>query len=183
MYINPIQAIEQGWITHPDCSSIEDWKERKFLCPNAIDFTLDVMYTINHQNIFVISEEGKNMRGGNKMEPIPDRSSVQGIWFLNPKTCYDGMSNFHVDIPEGVACELIIRSTFNRNGIFLTSGIYDSLFSGNIGFAIHNNSGAAKIAVGTRIGQIKFLSSDSNGGYEGQYNTEKGQHWSEPSPV
>lgn len=181
MYINPRTAIENGWISHPDLINPEDWE--KYLQPNALDFSLDALYKINHHNLFVISEEGKTMRGGSKMEPIVDRASDCQLWFLNPKTCYDGMSNFYVDIPEGVACELIIRSTFNRNGIFLTSGIYDSLFSGNIGFAIHNNSGAAKIAVGTRIGQIKFLSSDSNGGYEGQYNTEKGQHWSEPSPV
>jgi hypothetical protein len=30
------------------------------------------------------------------------------------------MSNLFVDIPEGVAALLIIRSTFNHNGLFIT---------------------------------------------------------------
>lgn len=181
MYINPKDAIENGWITHPDCKVIEDWKQRKFLCPNAIDFTLDKLFSINYQNMFIISEDGKQMRGGDEKIAAPDRATGKEFWLLSGSTAYDGMSSMYVTVPEGVVCELIIRSTFNRNGIFLTSGIYDSGFEGNLGMVIHNNSGTAKIAVGTRIGQIKFLVSDSNGKYAGQYNTEKGQHWSESS--
>jgi len=172
MYINPKTAIEQGWVTgvtDPD----------KQLQPNAIDFTLDVLFSINENNTFVISEEGKVMRGGGEVDPTIDRASDIPFWNIQPNSVYDGMSNITVKLPEGVACELIIRSTFNRNGIFLTSGLYDSGYEGPIGFAVHNRSGLAKIAVGTRIGQIKFVASDSAGTYAGGYNHEAGSHWSE----
>ena len=172
MYVNPRTAIQQGWIT-----GIEDFKKQ--VQPNAIDFTLDVLFTINSNNTFVISEEGKEMRGGYKMEPVVDRAANVPVWYVEPNSVYDGMSNIAVDLPEGIACELIIRSTFNRNGIFLTSGLYDSGYKGPIGFALHNRSGAAKIAQGTRIGQIKFVASDSAGTYAGGYNHEAGTHWSE----
>lgn len=169
MYINPKTAIENGWITgitDPD----------KQIQPNAIDFTLDKLFTIDYQNTFTISEEGKQMRGGDEVIPVPSRNQDMDYWRLAGSTVYDGMSNIMVDLPEGVACELIIRSTLNRNGIFLTSGLYDSGFKGHIGFAIHNRSGIARIAPGTRIGQIKFVASDSAGTYAGGYNHEEGDY-------
>ena len=171
MFINPNTAVENGWIT-----GIE--KPEKQIQPNAIDFTLDKVYNINHQ-MFVISEEGKKMRGGSVLQPVIDRASGIDFWTLHAGQVYDGMSNIAVDLPEGVAAMLIIRSTFNRNGIFLTSGLYDSGFKGHIGFAIHNRSDIAKVGVGTRIGQIKFVASDSAGMYAGGYNHETGSHWTE----
>ena len=169
MYINPRTAIQQGWIT-----GITDLKKQ--VQPNAIDFTLDKLFSINYQNTFIISEEGKQMRGGDERIAVPDRASGEEFWLLSGSTVYDGMSNIIVDLPEGVACELIIRSTLNRNGLFLTSGLYDSGFKGHIGFAIHNRSGDAKIGVGTRVGQIKFVASDSAGVYAGGYNHKEGSY-------
>lgn len=173
MYINPKTAIENGWITgvtDPD----------KQIQPNAIDFTLDKLFQIGEAE-FVISEEGKQMRNSWQIEAAPDRGqdSDLAFWTIEPNSVYDGMSNIAVDLPEGVACELIIRSTLNRNGIFLTSGLYDSGYKGAIGFALHNRGALAKIAVGTRVGQIKFVSSDSAGLYAGGYNHEAGTHWTD----
>lgn len=176
MFINPNTAIENGWIT-----GITD--PEKQIQPNAIDFTLDKLYSIS-DNLFVISEEGgKQMRGGSEMAPVPDRASGINFWTLQAGRVYDGMSNISVDLPEGVAAMLIVRSTFNRNGIFLTSGLYDSGYKGHIGFAIHNRSDIARVGVGTRIGQIKFVASDSAGMYAGGYNHEAGSHWSEEPPI
>lgn len=178
MFINPRTAIQEGWIRHPDVTTINEWNERKFISPNAIDFTLDRLFNITFTS-FHISEEGKQMRGGEEVVPITPRNGEPDYWKLNANSVYDGMSNIYVKLPEGVAAQLIIRSTFNRNGIFLTSGLYDSSFCGNIGFAIHNRSAEAYITPGTRIGQIIFVTSDSAGAYAGGYNTSEGQHWSE----
>jgi len=171
MFINPKVAIENGWI-----SGIVS--EEKQVQPNAIDFTLDRLFTINHQNTFVISEEGKQMRGGIEHNPIIDRATGNEFWKLDHGV-YDGMSNMFVKVPEGVAVQLIIRSTFNRNGLFLTSGLYDSGFEGHIGFALHNRSGEARIGVGTRVGQIIFVHSDNATTYAGGWNHEEGTHHSE----
>jgi len=175
MYIDPKIAIDKGWIKRADLTNDLLWSRANVIQPNAIDFTLDKLFTINSENVFVISEEGKEMRGGTELAPVPNRSDMKPFWTLTHGV-YDGMSNFVVDLPEGVACELIIRSTFNRNGIFLTSGLYDSGFQGHIGFAIHNRCGDAKIGQGTRIGQIKFVASDRSGMYAGGYNHGEGTY-------
>jgi len=171
MFIKPTVAIDNGWIKG-------DFTEDN-IQPNAIDFTLDKLFTIDENSIFRIDENSKLMRGGDEVNPINDVRFGRDYWHLNAHTSYDGMSDFYVDIPEGVAAMLIIRSTFNRNGIFITSGLYDSGFQGHCGFAIHNNSGVAQIAPKTRIGQIIFVESESAKMYNGGYNHESGSHYSE----
>ncbi len=171
MFISPEIAIKEGWITHPRCSTYEDWDENKFLCPNAIDFTVDKVFSIASGRAFVISEAGKVMRGGAPFEPVVDRANPDySFWNLHPETVWDCLSDVYVKLPEGVACQLIIRSTFSRNGLFLTSGLYDSGFEGHVGFALHNPIGRTKIATGTRIGQIIFVESKNAKMYEGGYN-------------
>lgn len=173
-----MKAIKLGWITHPNCKELSDWEDRKYLNPNAIDFTVDKIFSIAGHNRFVISESDKTMRGGHEIKPVqgrlPSREGVE-YWNLVGKGVWDCLSDAYVKIPEGVACELIIRSTFARNGCYLTSGLYDSGFEGHIGFAFHSDcSGGIHLAPGTRIGQIRFVQSDSHGVYAGQYNHAEG---------
>lgn len=172
MLINPLEAIEKGWI-----KNITDPKKQ--VQPNAIDFTLDQLYTIENKSS-VITETTKIMCGNVVCPPVSSRYATEQGWFLLPGSCYDGMSNIHVTLPEGIACLLIIRSTLNRNGLLLTSGMYDSGYSGSIGFALHNRGKAnAFIGQGTRVGQIMFIKSDSVGLYTGGYNHKEGTHWSQ----
>lgn len=171
MIINPTYAIDQGWIT-----GLTDPKKQ--VQPNAIDFSIDRLFSIDNTKPFIISEDAKTMRGGEELEPTVELQDGN-YWELFPKSTYDAMSNIYVKVPDNVAVTLIIRSTFNRNGIFLTSGLYDTGFEGSIGFALHNRSGQAFIKPGTRIGQIKFWTADSSGSYAGQYNTGSGKHWTE----
>jgi len=170
MYINPKLALEQGWIdgiVNPDTQ----------IQPNAIDFTIDTLFSIDNSTPFIIDEDHKQMRGGQKVDV-----DAQGYWIIEPNTVHDALSNIYVNLPEGVAANLIIRSTLNRNGLFLTSGLYDSGFKGNVGFALHNMSGVAKIKPGTRVGQIILTRSDPGGLYAGGYNHEKGTHWNPEGP-
>ena len=173
MFISPKVAIEKGWVTLPENVDIN-----KVIQPNALDFSLDKVYTIDPTAFFYISEEKKQMRGGEELVAEYDSYKEETYWTLDTGV-YDGMSNFYVDIPEGVAAYMIVRSTFNRNGIFITSGLYDSGFKNYLGFTIHNRSGLAFIAPGTRIGQLIFVHSESVGSYQGIYNNNIGKHWSE----
>ena len=176
MFMNPRDAIRNGWVT-----GLVD--EEKQIQPNAIDFTLDHVFDIS-TGIFVISEQGKQMRGGNKIEPARDRASGIDFWFLQGGQSYDGMSDVYVDLPKGIAVlPVITRSTFNRNGIFITSGLYDSGFKGHIGFVIHNMVASAKIGAGTRIGQIAFIESEAAKMYDGGWNHEKGTHYTQTGAV
>lgn len=177
MFINPKTAINNGWIK----GDITD----KHIQPNAIDFTLDRVFYINDAGGCAISEYGKRMRPQSEMTPLPVARSMYEIkdvpadmlgWRLD-KASYDCMSNFYVEVPEGVAAYLIIRSTFNRNGLFVTSGLYDSGFKGHIGFVLHNVIGQTYLEQGVRVGQIIFVSSENAGVYAGGWNHEQGTHY------
>lgn len=168
MFINPKTAIEKGWVKFPDWMP-EDFQQ-KCIQPNALDFTVDTIYNIG-DDTFRISESSKTMRSQHYLDV------VDGNYMLS-KGCYDAMSDFYVSVPEGVAAWLITRSTFNRNGVFIQSGLYDSGFKGNCGFVIYNTRGVAMIEPHTRIGQLIFVKSEDSGiMYAGGYNTEAGQHW------
>lgn len=181
MFVNPRTAVDNGWVIYaePNEEQDEDFDWNKCIQPNALDFTLDKIFTIDNKAHFFISEEKKQMRGGRELDIEYDALRQEQYWRLDANSVYDGMSKFYVTVPPGYAAYMIIRSTFNRNGIFITSGLYDSGFKGHLGFAIHNRSGNAFISPGTRVGQLVFVESDSVGVYAGGYNHEQGTHHSE----
>lgn len=172
MFINPKYAIQEGWISGIKNEDIQ-------VQPNALDFSIDKLFSIS-TNEFIIStnpetqKELKQMRGGSEINSIVDRRTNVQFFHLAERTSYDMLSDVYVNIPEGVAALLFGRSTFIRNGIFLTAGIFDSGYAGHIGNVIHNMSGPAKIEKGTRIGQIAFISSETAKMYAGHYNHKLG---------
>lgn len=171
MFINPKIAIEKGWVKFPEWMSEE--QQHKCIQPNALDLTVDHIFHIAHSNVFFISEDTKQMRGGSEIIPVDGRHPVKQTdlcWNLT-EGVYDILSDFYVEIPENVAAMLIVRSTFNRNGLYITSGLYDQGFKNNVGMTLHNRSGNATIVKGTRIAQIIFIESQSSGHlYSGGYN-------------
>ena len=180
MFINPKHAIEQGWVK----GIVND----KQIQPNAIDFTIDRVFQVDRHSSCAITETGKRMRGQKEVQPFPGSRELYNMGDVDPTTLiwniergsWDCMSDLYVEVPEGVAAQLIIRSTFNRNGLFLTSGLYDSGFKGHIGFMLHNvMEGVAFVAKGTRVGQIIFVASENAGVYAGGWNHEIGTHHSE----
>ena len=169
MIISPKIAVQKGWIT-----GLTD--PIKQVQPNAIDFTADQAFEVTQED-FYVSETYKQMRGSESLEPRTTfyESNSLSSWFIPGKGMVDFLSDVYVDLPEGVAAQLVIRSTLARNGLILTSGLYDSGFKGHIGFLLHNlHEREAVIAKGTRVGQIVFNGADSAGTYAGGYNHIKG---------
>jgi dUTP pyrophosphatase len=164
--INPKVALEKGWI-----SGVKD--PAKQVQPNAIDFTLDRAFGIEDYTQFVITESFKLMKGSTEL----DTFDYQGVdcWGILAGSKLDGLSDVYCDLPEGVCAQLVIRSTLARNGLLLTSGLYDSGFKGHVGFVLHNNSQTgAIVGRGTRVGQIILFQADSAGLYAGGYNHGQG---------
>lgn len=182
MFINPEHAITNGWITHPDCETIDDWKKFKFLSPNAIDFPLDKVFEINDDRYFCVSNTAKVMKGATLLEPtplpildknvgVPEFESERIGWEIKENQTRDCLSSMYCNLPIGVSAMLVIRSTLARNSLTLASGLYDSGFTGHIGFVLRNHSTVpAYIVEGTRVGQIIFVASGSKELYEGGYN-------------
>lgn len=175
MLINPYHAINEGWI-----SGIRDLEKQ--VQPNAIDFTLDKVHQIS-STVFRLhtDENGKEQKIMRDMAPVePEVLDNVSYFVLEPTSCFDGMSDVYVNIPEGVAAMMVIRSTLNRNGVYLVSGLYDSGYNGHIGFVLYNLSkGSAFLEVGSRVGQIMFFPSENAKLYAGGWNHLQGTHYTE----
>lgn len=178
MIINPREAIANGWIK----GDITDDN----IQPNGIDFTLDDLYKLDKEaNVFFLGTTTKAHAKWTKMQTYDALHREKGVDFreasfqLNPQSMYDFQSNMRVTLPtDGVSALLIGRSTLNRNGLFITSGWYDSGFDGQISGMLRTSQLGAVIAKGARIGQIIFYKSDAAKAYNGQYQGNAG-HWTE----
>lgn len=176
MIINPETAIENGWVKGIHNKEIQ-------VQPNAIDFTLDKAYSVNvvrfHLYLDDDGTENKGMRGGEVLQYNSgfNPGLPQNVWRIGPHGMIDCLSDMYVEIPDDVAVILFSRSSITRNGLLITSGLYDTGFKGHIGFLIHNLSEeAAYIGPGVRVGQCMFVSADSAGQYSGGWNHAQGTH-------
>lgn len=187
MLISPLVAIEKGWVSLVDGSEIPDY----CIQPNAIDFTVDRVFGVDQDSAtsFMYDEVADGeVTTHKKFNSFYELSSrIQYLKYkevdaftLDGRTSYDFLSNFQVDLPEGVAALLVVRSTGNRQMLFITSGLYDSGYKGLIGACLHNNNQLpVYLGRGVRIGQIMFVASDSASLYAGGYNhtgDEKPKH-------
>ena len=78
-----------------------------------------------------------------------------------------------IQVGESEAGWVITRSTLNRNGLFLTSGLYDSGYHGVMAGVLHVGIGPARIKKGTRIGQYWSFDAESLSTYDGDYGIGK----------
>ena len=158
MFLNPKKAIDEGWIT--------GLKDDKQIQPNAVDITADRMFQVLDSNVFEVSNTDKLHRNRGEL-------TNPHFWQLE-RGVYDFLSDVYVDVPEGAVGWLVTRSTLNRNGLIVQSGLYDSGFKGNIGGMLYNLSGMARITPHTCVAQFILADSESVGKYSGGYNTERG---------
>lgn len=134
--------------------------------PNAVDLRVAKIYKIN-ENPFVISNEHKQHRGSEELEV-----DGEGYYQLVPGHYEVVMENI-INVGEGEAGWVITRSTLNRNGCFLTSGLYDSGYHGAMAGVLHVTIAPAYIKRGTRIGQYLSFNAESLSTYDGDYGINK----------
>lgn len=134
--------------------------------PNAVDLRLGKVYKIKDE-IFEVSNDHKKHRGSE--EVLPDRD---GYYTLIPGSYEVVMENI-IHVGEDEAGWVITRSTLNRNGCYLTSGLYDSGYHGVMAAVLHVTTGLARIKQGTRIGQYLSFNSESLSSYDGDYGINK----------
>lgn len=134
--------------------------------PNAVDLRLDKVYKIKDE-VFEISNEHKRHRGTEEVLP-----NFQGYYVLQPGSYEVVMENI-INVGENEAGWVITRSTLNRNGVFLTSGLYDTGYHGIMAGVLHVTTGVARIKKGTRIGQYLSFNAESLSSYDGDYGIGK----------
>ena len=135
--------------------------------PNAVDLRLGKVFSINSADLFEVSNEHKKHRGTFELHVDP-----QGYFNLAPGHYEVVMENI-ITVGEDEAGWVITRSTLNRNGCFLTSGLYDSGYNGVMAGVLHVTVGQARIKKGTRIGQYLSFNAESLHLYDGDYGISK----------
>lgn len=134
--------------------------------PNAVDLRLGKVFFIRPA-AFIIDEEQKTHRGSVELSPDPD-----GYYTL-VEGHYEVVMENVIEVGEGEAGWVITRSTLNRNGVFLTSGLYDTGYHGVMAGVMHVTCGPMKIKPGTRIGQYLSFDSEALSKYDGSYGIGK----------
>lgn len=137
--------------------------------PNAVDLRVKKIFTIHKASRFELGEGVKLHR--RTSEELPDED---GWWNLQRGTYEIVMENI-VSIEEGYAGFVITRSTLNRNGVFITSGLYDSGYHGVMAGCLHVRVGPMKLQKGTRVGQFLLFEAETLSLYNGSYGIGK-QH-------
>ena len=140
--------------------------EKGDIQPNAVDLRLGKVFLIK-PDVFIIDEQQKRHRGTIELQP-----NDEGYFQLDPGHYEVVMENI-INVGEGEAGWVITRSTLNRNGVFLTSGLYDAGFYGIMAGVMHVTVGAMRIKPGTRIGQYLSFDAETLSMYDGSYGFGK----------
>lgn len=135
--------------------------------PNAVDLRLGKIFKVS-SSLFRLSEEEKVHRGSFEIQP-----DVEGWWNL-PEGHYEVVMENVINVGPNEAGWVITRSTLNRNGIFLTSGLYDTGYNGVMAGMMHITCGAFRVRKGTRIGQYLSFEAESLSEYKGSYGLNSG---------
>lgn len=150
--------------------------------PNAVDLRVRRIWKLK-PTTFLISDTEKLHREKEIVKPILSTSfrryntedggissdAVKEYYRLEPGT-YEFATQHDIVVPEGKAGWIVPRSTLNRNGVYITSGLYDSGFNNNIGGVLHVTTHTAYIGVNTRIGQFILADAETVALYDGDYN-------------
>ena len=147
-------------------SSLTNVNFAKDVQPNAVDLRLGKVFRILG-NTFEIDEEKKVHRGSEEIKPDAD-----GYYFLEVGD-YEVIMENEIKVGDGEAGFVITRSTLNRNGCFLTSGLYDTGYNGVMAGVVHIGVGPIKIKQGTRIGQYLNWEAEALSSYDGDYGKGK----------
>ena len=134
--------------------------------PNAVDLRLGKVFQINNQ-VFTIDETQKIHRGSEEVVLGED-----GYYTL-PNGTYEVIMENEVNVGPAEAGFVITRSTLNRNGCFLTSGLYDTGYAGVMAGVLHVNCGMMRIKPGTRVGQYLCFEAEALSSYDGDYGSGK----------
>ena len=153
-------------IQSPNSRSTLTNVEQKDIQPNAVDLRVDKIFKVSTKE-FVISENSKEHRGSEEIEPDMDG------WFYLEEGHYEVVMQNNINVGNNEAGFVITRSTLNRNGLFLTSGLYDTGYVGVMAGMLHVTIGPARIKQGTRIGQYLNFEAESIKVYDGSYGEGK----------
>jgi len=146
--------------------------DEECLQPCGVDLRLDSLFRVS-------SAEGNIMRIGKQgvdhlptYEVFPFISDV--LVYQLSAGAYQFWSPVYVKLQENMAGWVIARSSLNRNGLRVWSGLYDPGFRNYIGGTLYVPPYTrVDIEKGARIAQFIVVTTEDVWGYEGQYQDSK----------
>ncbi len=145
--------------------------DEKCIQPNAIDIRISAITRIGSNKI-QLSEHYREHRDKLVEQKYLSANTDGEYWDLT-RGSYEFETDHWVKIPDGICGWIVPRSTLNRNGVFISSGLYDSGFENYIGGVMHVMTGTLQLFVNTRIGQFITTRAETNHLYDGAYNAQK----------
>lgn len=131
----------------------------------AVDLRLESVWSMT--GTFTIDEDKKGHR-----KTTPMVVDQEGYYNLSIGS-YECSFDHNISIGADEASIIVPRSTLARNGVFLSSGLWDPKFSGRGGCCLHVNGGPMRIKPGTRIGQfVTWKVINAQGEYSGTYGLD-----------
>lgn len=134
--------------------------------PNACDLRLAKVLQLG-SSTFVLSEDEKVHRGSVEIKPDAD-----GWLYLVPGA-YEIVFENKINVGDNEAGFVMTRSTLNRNGVFITTGLYDSGYAGPMSATLHVTTGVFKVKPGTRLAQYICFEADMVKLYNGSYGVDQ----------
>lgn len=133
--------------------------------PNAVDLSVCRVFKMEG-DCKLLGDNTKIHRSHVCIEP------QDGVYVLEPGV-YEVQLNETIEVGENECGYVIVRSTLSRNGITLSSGLYDSGYKGPMSVLMTVTCGKLTIEKGTRIGQYLNFHCKSVKLYNGSYGFGK----------
>ncbi len=130
--------------------------------PNAVDLRLGKVYKLGRE-AFSISNDKKEHRELTEIKP-----NAKG-WFMLEPGYYNIEYENLIRVSEGESGFVITRSTLVRNGVYLTTGLYDSGYKGKMVSGMHVTTGNMFVEKSTRLGQYLCFEAEAVHLYDGDY--------------
>lgn len=166
MIINPLNVFTNKFIkAATGCPAINPEVQVQ---QNGID--LRVSNIVKLTDKFMISETSKQF-------PVCTNilKDSKGFWLLEAGGIFSAETMEEVEVPKDMCAMVIQRSSLNRGGVLISTGLWDSGFCGRIGITLRT-SVETYIAHGTRVCQIIFMKAEAAQLYSGQYQNQSGSY-------
>lgn len=130
--------------------------------PNSVALRLSKVFRLS-ASTFKIDEKEQVYRGSFEMKP-------DSLGYFNlAEGHYEVIMENSITVGENEAGLIITNTDLIRNGIFLTSSLYQSDYDGIVAAVMHVTCGPMRIGKGTRIGQYVSFSAETVYNYKGEY--------------
>lgn len=134
--------------------------------PNAVDLRLGRVFQIS-STFFTLTDDEKIHRESTEL-----LANNEGFFYLAPGS-YQIVFENEISVGEGECGWVIPRSTLVRNGLSITTGLYDSGYKGKMVACLNVTCGVAKIKKGCRIAQYLCFDAEMLHKYDGDYGVDK----------